>query len=197
MATVVHGNFRAGVPVGLNKDIQVGSVVPSEVLEQIEKESEARVAMKVSDSSLARPFIDQPVIVGEIPKEPTKRAALISKLVHEYRNANPNVIHAVGILAPDFINDADVAYLTNMYYQCQSAFLTMIQQVKDQKVLPQSPRLDNLVWENIAFPRLANNLHLLRACVIYFEQDNQALIVHILFVYAAGDATVFSSRLPI
>lgn len=197
MANVVKTTFRPAVPVGMRPDIKVGSKVPQSVVEQAIAEQEARVKLNISDPSGVRPFIDQPVIIGELPLDRTERAALVSKLVHEYRNANPNVIHAVGILAPDFVNTEDVAYLTNLYYKCQGAFNTMITQIKEQHILPITPRLESLMWENIAFPRLANNLHLLRACVIYFEQDNDALIVHVLFVLSQGESTVFSTRIAI
>ncbi len=197
MATMIKGDFRPGAPIGINKNIQVGSVLPLDVLEQINNEHEARVKLNISDPSGVRPFIDQPTINGTFPVDIKERQNVLSKLVHEYRSSNPNVIHAVGILAPDFVNSEDVSYLTNMYYQGQNAFNTMLSQLRENQILPDTPKLQSLIWENVAFPRMANNLHILRAVVIYFEQDKDALIIHILFVYAYGQARLFSSRFEI
>ena len=197
MATLIKGNFRAGVPIGMNKNIQVGTVLTEDILQQVNAEHQARVKLNISDPSGVRPFIDQPIVDGMFPDDIKERQNVLSKLVHEYRSANPNVIHAAGILAPDFVNSEDVSYLTNMYYQCQNAFNTMFAQLHENKILPETPKLESLIWENIAFPRMANNLHILRAAIIYFEQDKDALIIHILFVYAYGQASVFSSRFEI
>lgn len=197
MNQIVKGSFRAGVPVGVKRDLKIGGVLPKETVEQIANEQESRLRFNISDPSSVRPFVDQPVIEGTFPLDLKERQVVLSKLIHEYRNGNPNVIHAVGILAPDATNTDDIAYLTNMYFKCQEAFITMISQIKEQGVLPHTPKLDALVWENIAFPRLANNLHLLKAAALYIESENESLIVHVLLIYSRGKAAVFSTRVEI
>lgn len=204
MATVIKGNFRMGAPkdIRLPKGIDpntltVGSVVPPEALAQIEKEHEASLKMNFSDPSRVRPFIDQPMVEGTIPSDPKAREIVLSRLVHEYRNANPRVIGAGAIAVPDMLNSDDVSYLTNIYYQCQTGFNRMISEIREGEYIPASPRFDSLTWENVAFPRLANNLHILRAVLLYVEQEETGLIFHIVFVYSRGEATVFSTRYPL
>ncbi len=194
---MMKGSFRAGVPLGVTSTMKVGDVVDPAAMEEIRREHEARIKLNISDPSGVRPFIDQPMVDGTLSLEPKERSAQISQLVHEYRTANPRVVHAAGFPSPEFDNTDDVLYLTNLYYQFQAAFVAMLGQIRDQEILPKSPKLDTLVWENVAFPRLANNLHLLRAGIIYFEQDDTGLVVHILFVYSRGQATVFSTRYPL
>lgn len=197
MSAFTKGNYRPAIPKGMNPSANIGDRIPADVMQTVRSEHEARVKLKISDPSGFRPFIDQPMVDGTLPIDPKERTVALSKLVHEYRSANPNVIHAAGFITPDFSNSDDVSYLTSVFYQCQSVFTTMLNQVKEQEILPKSPKLESLAWEHIAFPRMANNLHILRACVLYFEQDEGALLVHVLFVYTHGEATVFSSRHPL
>ena len=194
MVTTVKGNFFSTIPKGITPDIKIGDVVSNSVVAQARRENETRIRLGISDPSGIRAFIDQPIVDGTFPLNPDERKSVLSRLIHEYRNANPRVIHAAGIIAPGSTND-EVAYLTDMYYQCQSAFATMIEQIKDEQVLPITPSLTSLVWENIGFPRLATNLHLLRAVALFIEQDgNNALVVHVVFLYAHGPAIVYSTR---
>lgn len=193
----VRGNFRQGIPRGVPKNVRVGMVLPESVVEEAAREHNARVKLNISDPSGVRPFIDQPIVEGTIPSEMKEATAAVSRLVHEYRNANPKVIHASAVIVDEKAQDNDIEFLTNMYYKCQNAFTTMVSQVKAEKVLPITPRLENLMWENIGFPRLSTNLHILRAIIIYFEQDDAALVVHLVFIYNHGEATVYSSRLPL
>ena len=194
MVTTVKGNFYSTIPKGITPNVKVGDVVSDSVVAQARRENETRIRLGISDPAGVRAFIDQPIAEGTFPMNPEERKSVLSRLIHEYRKANPRVIHAAGIIAPGNTPD-DVAYLTDMYYQCQAAFVAMIQQIKDEEVLPTTPSLESLVWENIGFPRLATNLHLLRAIALFIEQDgNEALVVHVVFLYAHGPATVYSTR---
>ena len=194
MVTTVKGNFFSTIPKGITPDIKVGDVVSNSVVAQARRENETRIRLGISDPAGIRAFIDQPIAEGTFPLNPDDRKSVLSRLIHEYRNANPKVIHAAGIIAPGNTPD-DVAYLTDMYYKCQSAFVAMIDQIKEQEILPTTPSLNSLVWENIGFPRLATNLHLLRAIALFLEQDGtSALVVHVVFLYAHGPAIVYSTR---
>lgn len=194
MVTTVKGNFSSTIPKGITPSIKVGDVVPKATLAQIRREEMTRQKLNISDPSGIRAFIDQPIVEGTFPMDMEERKTVLSRLIHEYRNANPNVIHAAGIVVPTKGGD-EVAYLTDIYFKCQSAFAAMIEQLKEQEILPITPNLNSLVWENIGFPRLATNLHLLRAVALYIEQENNnALIIHVLFFYAHGPAIVFSTR---
>ena len=194
---VFKGSLNPSIPVGMPKEVKIGDVLPSSVVDEAKREHEARVKFNISDPSAVRPFIDQPMTNMELPSDPTKRAAAISALVHDYRNRNPYVIHAAAVMADPQEAEDEVEFLTRMFYQTQSAFVTMVGQLKENDIVPKSPRFDNIMWENIGFPRLANNLHMLRAIVVYFELDQGALVVHLLFVYQIGEATVFSTRYPL
>ena len=194
MTTVIRGNFQPVIHPNMPSDAKIGTVLPKKVMEKVSKDNETRIKLGITNTIGVRPFIDQPIAEGTFPEDIHQRKIVLSNLIHSYRNSNPNVVHAVGILASSNEDD-EVAYLTDLYYKCQSAFAAMLKQLKDEKIIPITPAVQSLRWENIAFPRLANNLHLLKAIAMYIEQEeNQALIVHILFLYSIGPATVYSTR---
>lgn len=198
MEKVVKGLFKAvSVPQQMPKEVKVGDKLPISVLEQTQAEEKYRIDAKISDPSRVRPFIDIPVPVGAIPEKLEERGVMVSQLLHHYRESNPKVIHGAGILIKEQYDIDEIEKLTGLYYQCQQAFITMVNDAIEQKALPNSPGSEDLIWEHIAFPRLVRNIHLLRACLLYLELDQDALIVHVLFLFEKGQPLVCSTRLSL
>lgn len=202
MVTQIKGGFRKGdyiapIPKGISPSLKIGDKVDPEILDTITKEQEARIKLHISDPSGIRPFIDQPAITGDFPTSPDAMKVALSRIINDYRMANGNVIHAAGFITKDFQGSDNVSYLTDIYFQCADAFNAMKQQLIDNDILPMSEGLRMLQWENIAFPRLADNLHLLRAVTIFIEQEDADLVTNVLLLYMRNGASVYSTRLKI
>lgn len=194
MSTTVTGNFTAAVPAGMPKDLKAGDILPEGIYNVVYHENEARVRLNLSDPSRIRPFIDVPTFDGPLPDNKEELDILISQLIHTYRQANPNVIHAAAIRVLKSYEDS-VTLLTDLYYQCQSAFERMLSDIRSQLDIPDTQRYKDLSWEHIAFPRLVSNLEQYKLVLLFIEQDtDRALVANVLLVPAIGEAMVYSSR---
>lgn len=170
---------------------QPGDVLDAGVYNALREQEMAR--RKVEPEAV-RAFIDTPSFAEGVPVEPMEFNSHIARLVNSYRSANPRVIHAAAVKILDETTDP-VTRLTELYYQCQSAFEKMIADIRQQIELPQTDRLFALGWECVAFPRMLPNLGMYKAILLFVEQDpSNALITHVVFIPASGSANVYSSR---
>ena len=194
MSTTVTGNFTAAVPAGMPEDLKPGDILPEDIYNVVYHENEARVRLNLSDPSRVRPFIDMSTFDGPLPDNKEQLDILISQLIHTYRQANPNVIHAAAIRILKAHEDS-VSLLTDLYYQCQSAFERMLSDIRSELDIPDTPSYKDLSWEHVAFPRLVSNLDQYKLVLIFIEQDaNRALVVNTLLVPLVGEALVYSTR---
>lgn len=189
---LVSGFFRVSAAEGIPANIEAGQVLPADVYQKALNEHLAKLELNISDPSQVRAFIDQPIFTGPIPHEPDKQQELVSRLIHEYRQANPAVIHAAGIIANEGLTD-----LTDLYYQCQSSFNWMIRDIINNKVVKED--IQYLQWEYISFPRMVKSIEQLFSILIIIEYDdiNPAIITHSVMLYKSNAANVYSSRINI
>lgn len=193
---IVTGNFTIAPVDGIDPNIAAGDTLPADVYQKALEQHQAVLELNISDPTVPRAFIDQPYCVGPTPNTPEATLSFVSTLIHQYRQSNPAVVHGSAII-PTHDDRDDTTLLTDVYLQAKSSFTQMLLDIKQNKVIDYtSSRLDNLKWEHIAFPRIANDYNRIFAILLFIEYDinNPALIVHSLILRDNNQTDVYSTR---
>lgn len=185
---------------GIRTGVKVGDVLTPKEHQNMSKITE--MVLNLSTDDFKRPIVDQPWTTGVFPESTAEAQSVVGRMINQYRQGNPMSIHGAAILVPEYGPlseeddpvDFDIRRLTDVYMRCQATYKLMLEQAFTEQAIPDTPKSQAFVWENVAFPRMMNNTRHIKAVLILMELNNGHLVTHVVIVKQHEETAVFTTR---